>query len=144
MHFRKTAKRHKLNIMGEKLNKKILIVEDEAPLRNAVTDILSFEGFTVFQAKNGQEGLDLALKEHPDLILLDLMMPIMDGLTMLEKLRQDAEFGKTAAVILLTNINDPEKVAMATEAGSYDFLVKSDWNIEDVVKKIKGRLGIAM
>ncbi len=130
--------------MAEKLNKKILIVEDEAPLRNAVTDILTFEGFTVFQAKNGQEGLDLALKEHPDLILLDLMMPIMDGLTMLEKLRQDAEFGKTAAVILLTNINDPEKVAMATEAGSYDFLVKSDWNIEDVVKKIKGRLGIAM
>ena len=130
--------------MAEKLNKKILIVEDEAPLRNAVTDILTFEGFTVFQAKNGQEGLDLALKEHPDLILLDLMMPIMDGLTMLEKLRQDVEFGKTAAVILLTNINDPEKVAMATEAGSYDFLVKSDWNIEDVVKKIKGRLGIAM
>ena len=129
--------------MGEKNNKKILIVEDEAPLRNAVTDILTFEGFEVFQAKNGQEGLDVALKEHPDLILLDLMMPIMDGLTMLEKLRQDAEFGKTAAVILLTNINDPEKVALATEAGSYDFLVKSDWNIEDVVKKIKGRLGIA-
>ena len=129
--------------MGEKINKKILIVEDEAPLRTAVNDILSFEGFEVFQAKNGQEGLDLALKEHPDLILLDLMMPIMDGLTMLEKLRQDAEFGKHAAVILLTNINDPDKVAMATEAGSYDFLVKSDWNIEDVVKKIKGRLGIA-
>ena len=129
--------------MAGKLNKKILIVEDEAPLRNAVTDILTFEGFEVFQAKNGQEGLDISLKEHPDLILLDLMMPIMDGLTMLEKLRQDAEFGKSAAVILLTNINDPEKVAMATEAGSYDFLVKSDWNIEDVVKKIKGRLGIS-
>ena len=128
--------------MTEPNNKKILIVEDEAPLRNAVTDILTFEGFTVLQAKNGQEGLDLALKEHPDLILLDLMMPIMDGLTMLEKLRQDADFGKTAAVILLTNINDPEKVAMATEAGSYDFLVKSDWNIEDVVRKIKGRLGL--
>ena len=129
--------------MSSKLNKKILIVEDEAPLRNAVTDILTFEGFEVFQAKNGQEGLDISLKEHPDLILLDLMMPIMDGLTMLEKLRQDPGFGKDAAVILLTNINDPEKVAMATEAGSYDFLVKSDWNIEDVVKKIKGRLGIA-
>ena len=128
--------------MPDPNNKKILIVEDEAPLRNAVTDILTFEGFQVFQAKNGQEGLDLALKERPDLILLDLMMPIMDGLTMLEKLRQDQEFGKTAAVILLTNINDPEKVAMATEAGSYDFLVKSDWNIEDVVRKIKGRLGL--
>ncbi len=128
--------------MPEPLNKKVLIVEDEAPLRNAVSDILSFEGFTVFQGKNGQEGLDLAIKEHPDLILLDLMMPIMDGLTMLEKLRQDQEYGKNAAVILLTNINDPEKVAQATEAGSYDFLVKSDWNIEDVVKKIKLRLGI--
>lgn len=130
--------------MAERLNKKVLIVEDEAPLRNAVSDILSFEGFDVFQAKNGQEGLDTALKEHPDMILLDLMMPIMDGLTMLEKLREDQEYGKNAAVILLTNINDPEKVAMATEAGSYDFLVKSDWNIEDVVKKIKGRLNLPM
>jgi DNA-binding response OmpR family regulator len=128
--------------MTGKIGKKILIVEDEAPLRSAVSDILTFEGFEVFQAKNGQEGLDLALANHPDLILLDLMMPIMDGLTMLEKLRQDAEYGKGAAVILLTNINDPEKVAMATEAGSYDFLVKSDWNIEDVVRKIKTRLGI--
>lgn len=125
------------------LNKKILIVEDEAPLRNAVSDILTFEGFEVFRAKNGQEGLDLALAEHPDLILLDLMMPVMDGLTMLEKLRQDPEYGKDAQVILLTNINDPEKVAQATEAGSYDFLVKSDWNIEDVVKKIKQRVGLA-
>lgn len=124
------------------LNKKILIVEDEAPLRNAIADILAFEGFTVFQAKNGQEGLDIALKEHPNLILLDLMMPVMDGLTMLEKLRSDPDWGATAPVILLTNINDPEKVAQATEAGSYDFLVKSDWNIEDVVKKVKNRLGI--
>ncbi len=128
--------------MTAPINKKILIIEDETPLRNAISDILTFEGFTVFQGKNGQEGLEVALQEHPDLILLDLMMPVMDGLTMLEKLREDAEYGKHAAVILLTNINDPEKVAQATEAGSYDFLVKSDWNIEDVVKKIKGRLGL--
>lgn len=124
------------------IDKKILIVEDEAPLRNAIADILSFEGFTVLQANNGQEGLDVALAERPDLILLDLMMPVMDGLTMLEKLRSNPEYGARAAVILLTNINDPEKVAQATEAGSYDFLVKSDWNIEDVVQRIKKRLGI--
>lgn len=129
--------------MPDSLNKKILIVEDEAPLRTAISDILTFEGFTVFQAKNGQEGLDISLKEHPDLTLLDLMMPVMDGLTMLEKLREDQKWGKDAKVILLTNINDPEKVAQATEAGSYDFLVKSDWNIEDVVKKIKAKLGVA-
>lgn len=124
-------------------SKKILIVEDESPLRNAVADILTFEGFQVFQAKNGQEGLDIALKDHPDLILLDLMMPVMDGLSMLEKLREDKGYGASAAVILLTNINDPDKVAQATSAGSYDFLVKSDWNIEDVVRKIKTRLNVA-
>ncbi len=127
---------------GQHQDKKILIVEDEAPLRNAIADILTFEGFSVFQSKNGQEGLDMALTEHPDLILLDLMMPVMDGLTMLEKLRTEPTYGAQAAVILLTNINDPEKVAQATEAGSYDFLVKSDWNIEDVVKKIKTRVGV--
>lgn len=129
--------------MAEAKDLKILIVEDETPLRNAISDILTFEGFQVFQAKNGLEGLETALAEHPDLILLDLMMPIMDGLTMLEKLRADKEYGSKAAVILLTNINDPEKVARATDAGSYDFLVKSDWNIEDVVRRIKNRLGVA-
>ncbi|MEK7118564.1 MAG: response regulator [Patescibacteria group bacterium] len=129
--------------MPDHLNKKVLIVEDEAPLRTAISDILSFEGFVVLQAKNGLEGLEAALKEHPDLILLDLMMPVMDGLTMLGKLRQDQEWGKNAGVILLTNINDPEKIAQVTDAGAYDFLVKSDWNIEDVVKKIKSRLGVA-
>jgi DNA-binding response OmpR family regulator len=129
--------------MNQASSKKILIVEDESPLRNAVTDILSFEGFQVFQAKNGQEGLDTALKEKPDLILLDLMMPVMDGLSMLEKLREDKPYGAQASVILLTNINDPDKVAQATSAGSYDFLVKSDWNIEDVVRKIKARLDVA-
>ena len=129
--------------MPEEIKQKILIVEDEAPLRNAVSDILSFEGFTIFQGKNGQEGLDVALAQQPDLILLDLMMPVMDGLTMLEKLRQSNDWGKHVPVILLTNINDPEKVAQATQAGSYDFLVKSDWNIEDVVKKIKTKLAEA-
>ena len=128
--------------MPESLNKKVLIVEDEAPLRTAMADILVFEGFTVCQAKNGLEGLEIALEQHPDIILLDLMMPVMDGLTMLGKLRQDQAWGKDAGVILLTNINDPEKIAQATDAGSYDFLVKSDWSIEDVVKKIKARLGV--
>ncbi|HEY9585487.1 MAG TPA: response regulator [Candidatus Paceibacterota bacterium] len=129
--------------MTESLNKKVLIVEDEAPLRTAMADILVFEGFTVYQAKNGLEGLEIALEQHPDIILLDLMMPVMDGLTMLGKLRQDQTWGKDVGVILLTNISDPEKIAQATDAGSYDFLVKSDWSIEDVVKKIKARLNVA-
>lgn len=129
-------------IMHEPLNKKILVVEDEAPLRNAITSILTANGFTVVQAANGQEGLDCAYKERPDLILLDHMMPIMDGLTMFEKLRQDP-WGESVAIIFLTNSTDLAKIASPTEEPLPDFLVKSDWNIEDIVTKIKERVGSA-
>jgi len=128
--------------MGQDLKHKVLIVEDEAPLRSAISGILSADGFVVIEASNGQEGLDVALKEHPDLILLDQMMPVMDGLTMLGKLRADEEWGKSAKVIFLTNINDLDKVAKETEGGVPYFLVKSDWNITDIVKKIKERLSV--
>ena len=85
--------------MPTKIDKKILIVEDETPLRNAVSDILTFEGFGVLQAKNGQEGLDIALAEHPDLIVLDIMMPVMDGMASLRKIREDESWGKNAHIV---------------------------------------------
>lgn len=69
--------------------KKILIVEDEKNLRTAIVDVLQYENFETLEAKNGKEGLKLALKEHPDLILLDLFMPEMDGMTALGKIRRD-------------------------------------------------------
>lgn len=119
--------------------KKILIVEDETSLRNALRDKLGLEGFIVLEAKNGEEGLDVALRDHPDLILLDIIMPKMDGLTMLKKLREDV-WGKNTKVILLTNLSDNEKVSEALLQGSYDYLVKSDWKIGDVVAKIRARL----
>jgi DNA-binding response OmpR family regulator len=124
------------------LNKKILVVEDEAPLRNAITSILSANGFTVVQAANGKEGFDLAFKERPDLILLDHLMPVMDGLTMFEKLRQEHGWGESVDVIFLTNSTDLAKIASPTEEALPDFLVKSDWNIEDIVTKIKQRVGL--
>lgn len=122
------------------LNKKILIVEDEPPLRNALRDKLSRENFAVLEAKNGEEGLEIALRERPDLILLDIIMPVMDGITMLKKLRGD-DWGKNAKVIMLTNLSDDESLANAIAQGSHEYLVKSDWKIEDVVAKIRERLG---
>jgi DNA-binding response OmpR family regulator len=119
--------------------KKILIVEDEAPMRRAVKDKFSREGFTVFEARNGKEGLDAALKEHPDLILLDVLMPIMDGLEMLQHVRAD-EWGKNVPIVLLTNFSDIDKIAKALEDGASDFLVKSEWKLEDVVLKVKEKL----
>ncbi len=120
-------------------NKKILIVEDELSLRNALRDKLTSEGFNILEAKSGKEGLDTALREHPDLILLDIIMPVMDGLTMLDKLRHD-EWGTKAPVILLTNLSDKEDLAIRSPYGSLDYIVKSDWKIEDVVKKVREKL----
>ncbi|MBT3538876.1 response regulator [Candidatus Parcubacteria bacterium] len=116
--------------------KKILIVEDEKSLLEALKRKFSSEKFAVFEAKNGEEGLEMALKEHPDLILLDIVMPKMDGITVLGKLREDS-WGKDAKVIILSNLSDATKVSEASKQGSFDYLVKSDWRIEDVVKKAK-------
>lgn len=120
-------------------NKKILIVEDEISLMNVLRNVLTREGHTVFGAKNGQEGLATALSEHPDLILLDILLPVMDGITMLKKLHAD-EWGKNSKVIMLTNLGTNQAVADALELGSHDFLVKSDWKIEDLVKVIHDTL----
>ncbi len=124
-----------------KPNKKILIVEDERPLREVLCDKFEANGFKAFKAKDGKEGLAVALKEHPDIILLDIIMPKMDGMTVLKKLREDKR-GKDIPVILLTNLADDQKVAEATEEGVYGYLVKSDWKIADVVKMVEERLGL--
>ncbi len=119
----------------------VLIVEDDVHLRQALRDKLIRQGFLVLEAKNGLEGQEVAVREHPDLILLDIVMPIMDGITMLTKLREDA-WGKEAAVVMLTNLNDNEKLAAAMAQGSYDYLVKSDHKIEDIVRVVQKKLGL--
>ncbi len=120
--------------------KTILIIEDEPSLLRALSEKLDREGFHVIEARNGRDGLVISLEKHPDLILLDIVMPVMDGMTMLEKLREDA-WGKTAKVMILTNLTDEVRVAEAIEQGTYDYLVKSDWKIDDVVQGVKKHLG---
>jgi DNA-binding response OmpR family regulator len=123
-------------------HKKILVVEDDLALNKALSTILRKSGFDVLNAENGQVGLDMALKENPDLILLDLLMPIMDGISMLQELRKDT-VGKTIPVFILTNSDDTEKVNEAFGAGAYAYFVKLNWRLSDVVKKVKDKLGVA-
>ena len=120
----------------------ILIVEDEIPELNTLRDKLTREGFAILEAKNGEEGLEVALREHPDLILLDIIMPVMDGMTMLKKLRSKNEWGKTVPVIILTNLTsaDGQRNQDVTEFEPAYYLVKTDWKIEDVVAKVRERL----
>jgi len=121
------------------MEKKILIVEDELSLLNVLQEKFENEGFDVLGAKNGKVGLGLALSEKPDLILLDIVMPIMDGITMLKELRKD-KWGKDACVIMLTNLNESGKVSESLEKGVHDYLIKTDWSLKDLVKKVKRKL----
>ncbi len=119
-------------------SRKVLVVEDDRVLRRVIADHLKAEGFHVIEADDGASGLSAALSERPDVTLLDVVMPKMDGMTVLEKLREN-EWGKNAKVIMLTNLSDSEKVAHAKEKGVSDYLVKADWDIESIIDKVKER-----
>lgn len=121
------------------MTKKILIVEDDESLRNALRDKLVKEEYTVLQAHDGEEGLQVALTEHPDLILLDILMPKMDGLTMLKKFREIDTHKKTP-VILLSNLTDVEDISEALSLGAKEYFVKSNWKLNDLVLRVKDRL----
>lgn len=118
---------------------KILIVEDEKPLRDILVDKFKKEDFEVLEAADGEKGLKLALAENPDLILLDIVMPLMDGLRMAKKLR---EANNQIPIIFLTNLSEEKYRTNGQKEGIYDYLVKSNWTIEAVVQKVKDRLGI--
>ena len=126
-----------------KTQKTILIVEDEKILRDAIVDILHLKNFLSLEAKNGVEGVALALEKHPDLILLDLILPEMDGMTAFKKIREDA-WGEKVPVIILTNLsatNEQLVEDMVTHKPMH-YLVKSDWKIHDVEYKIEEILKI--
>jgi two-component system, OmpR family, response regulator RpaA len=123
------------------IKKKILIAEDDSMLRNIMKEKLAKEGFEVIPAKDGEEALHLALSLLPDLILLDILMPKMDGVTMLKKLRADKKSVGTP-VILLTNLTYGPEIDEAIKHGVQDFMIKTNWKLDDVVKKIKQKLAI--
>lgn len=118
------------------MSKKILIVEDEADMRDALAEVLTQAGFTVTQAENGEVGLATALSEHPDLILLDVIMPIMNGQEMLGKLREDV-WGQHAKVVMLTSMDDAQNVAGAYSGNVADYFVKAHIDFDEFVKQVR-------
>ncbi|MCA9365744.1 response regulator [Candidatus Kaiserbacteria bacterium] len=121
------------------LNKTILIVEDEADIADAIAESLREAEFTVLMAENGSQGMAIALSEQPDLILLDLKMPIMDGHQFLDKLRDDP-WGSNARVVVLTAMDDVNNVATAHESKIKDYIIKSHLSLDEVVKKVREAL----
>lgn len=121
------------------MDKKILVVEDNESLCNVLADTFTDEGFTVKTAFDGEEGLGAAKEWQPDVILLDLLLPKMDGEELLKELRQE-EGGENILVIALTNSDSSEKVYNLMNLGVTDYLTKSDWELSDLVAKVKERL----
>ncbi len=120
--------------------KKILFIEDESALQKTFDDILRREGYETVSALDGEIGLKLAKTEKPDLILLDLILPKVNGFEVLKELKRNEET-KGIPVIILTNlegINDIEKVL---ELGATTYLIKASYSLEEVIKKIKDALG---
>lgn len=117
--------------------KKILLVEDDRVLCDAISKKLDKEGFDIVLAYNGEEGLNEANTKNPDLILLDILMPKMDGLTMLKKLR---ESGSKTPVIILTNLSGKEKISEAVKNNVAGYLIKSNYSLEDIVGLINKNL----
>ncbi len=121
------------------MGKKILFIEDESALQKTFGDFLGKEGFELISALDGETGLKLAEKEIPDLILLDLILPKIEGIELLKKLRENPKT-KDIPVIVLTNVEDFKKLQEALELGVKAYLVKTDFTLEEVLEKIKQEL----
>lgn len=115
---------------------KILIVEDEAILLTALSEELRQAGFQVEGAKDGQEGVEKTSSYKPHLILMDLVMPRMDGITALKTLKANPET-KDVPIVILTNLSDYDKISDALSLGAMDYLVKANYRLEELVNKIK-------
>jgi DNA-binding response OmpR family regulator len=116
--------------------KEILFIEDEAALQKTFGRFLREEGYKVFSALDGESGFKTAKNKKPDLILLDLVLPKMNGFEVLEKLKEDEET-KKIPVIILTNLERMADIEKALELGATTYLVKVNYTLNDVLVKIK-------
>lgn len=119
--------------------RRVLIADDDNDLRSMTKEFLEGENFEVIEAINGEDAFRLALEEKPDLILTDVIMPKMDGIALMQKLRED-EWGKNVPVIALSNVDTPEGIAKAMDSNVTTYLVKNNWKLEEIVEKVKEKL----
>ena len=118
------------------MNPRLLVIEDERPMRTVLADALSTEGYRVLTAADGQAGLDRAVAEKPDLILLDLMMPKLDGFTLCAELRR---LGHSVPVLMLTAKGQTEDRVKGLDVGADDYLVKP-FSTEELLARVRALL----
>jgi DNA-binding response OmpR family regulator len=119
-----------------KFNTKILLVEDDKMLADMYITKFSKEGLKVIRAEDGAQGLEMAKKEKPDLVLLDIIMPKLDGFAVLKELKNDPSMG-TTHVLLLTNLGQTEDVEKGKQLGADDYFIKANHTPAEIVEKVK-------
>lgn len=119
--------------------KTILIIEDSIDLADSLEDVLKLKGFHPLKANDGKTGLDLALAEKPDLILLDLRLPDMDGFEILKNLKNDP-WGKEARILIITASDLNEKNMTEINIDAADIIYKSRSSISDIVSRVEAEL----
>lgn len=116
--------------------KTILIIEDDKFLRELIAQKLIKEGYKTSEAIEGEEGLKKIQEEKPDLVLLDLILPGIDGFEVLSKVKTDPELTKIP-VIILSNLGQKEEIERGLKLGARDYLVKANFTLSEIIKKIK-------
>lgn len=125
--------------MAEKKPVHILLVEDDTFLANIYKTKFELEGFKVSVADNGEDGLADVKKKKPDIVLLDILLPKMDGFSVLKHIKDDAATQKTP-VIFLTNLGQKEDVEKGLALGAVDYLIKAHFKPSETVEKVKKAL----
>jgi len=116
---------------------KVLIVEDDDAIATMYTMKLELSKFDVKRAANGHEGIELIDSFHPDIVLLDLMMPVMSGVETLEHLRDNDQLNKDFKLLILSNMGDMDTAEKIKEFGVHDFIIKADSSPTQVVEKVQ-------
>jgi len=119
--------------------KKVLVVEDDRFLRELMSKKLAGSDFVVCQAFNGEQGVSIAKSEKPDIILLDLILPGIDGFEALSRIKQDPETS-AIPVIVLSNLGQKEGIERGMKLGAADYLIKAHFSPGEIIDKIIGIL----
>lgn len=120
--------------------KKILIIEDDKFLRELIAQKILKEGYDIVETVDGEKGLEAAKKEKPDLILLDLILPGIDGFEVLSKVKEDPAVSEIP-VIILSNLGQKDDIERALKIGATDYMIKAHFTPSEIILKIKGILG---
>ena len=119
---------------------KILVIEDDKFLRELIVQKLLKEGYEIAEAVDGEDGIKKVTEDNPDLILLDIILPGIDGFEVLKKIKEDKKV-QHIPVVILSNLGQQDDIDKGIKLGAKDYLIKAEFTPAEIIEKVKGALG---